>query len=226
MSEWDFLWDLQGDALIDAMCSGGTEDDWNYVYEMMERTDYGFNEEENEDYNEEEYYDNYEDFDYEYDEYGHRINASDSSEQNKIKQNTMVFIDAENISYSFAKSIYNELPNIGTVSEVRYYAMQNDKSTLGWKSTIKEYGFKPILMSGEREKNKIDNEIIKDAKKILTINKNIDVFVLVTKDSDYTSLVEFLRSNRKRVVILAPKDASRKLTNASSESRNIKRKEK
>lgn len=31
MSEWDFLWDLSEEELEDAMSSGGTAEDWNYV---------------------------------------------------------------------------------------------------------------------------------------------------------------------------------------------------
>ena len=31
MSEWDFLWDLSGQELTDAMSTGGTSDDWDYV---------------------------------------------------------------------------------------------------------------------------------------------------------------------------------------------------
>lgn len=31
MSEWDFLWDLSGKDLEDAMTSGGTDNDWAYV---------------------------------------------------------------------------------------------------------------------------------------------------------------------------------------------------
>lgn len=61
-----------------------------------------------------------------------------------------------------------------------------------------------------------------DAKKVLNENKSIDIFVIVSRDGDYTELVRFLRSNRKRVVILAPKNTSKKLKNASSESRTIK----
>ena len=34
MSEWDFLWGLTGDELIDAMSSGGTKEDWDYVAEQ------------------------------------------------------------------------------------------------------------------------------------------------------------------------------------------------
>ncbi len=36
MSEWNFLWGLEGRELIDAMSSGGTYDDWAYI-EKMER---------------------------------------------------------------------------------------------------------------------------------------------------------------------------------------------
>ena len=189
MSEWDVLWGLEGQELIDAMTSGGAYDDWAYI-EEMERRQYGFDDDD--------YYD-----------------------EASVKKNTMVFIDAENVSYSHAASIENEIWDIGEVAEVRYYAMQKDLATAGWKTTIKEYGYKPILMGGEREKNKIDNKIIGDAKKILDENKGIDIFVIVSRDGDYTDLVKFLRSNKKRVVILAPKNISNKLKNASSESRFI-----
>ena len=174
MSEWDFLWDLEGQELIDAMTSGGTYDDWAYI-ERLEREQYGFDDDD--------YYDDY------YDE-------------PSTKKNTMVFIDAENVSSSYAASTKNEIWDIGNVAEVRYYAMQKDPATANWKSTIKEYGYKPILMAGEREKNKIDNKIIRDAKKILNENK------------------------RKRVVILAPQNTSKKLKNASSEFRTIKNRRK
>lgn len=138
MSEWDFLWGLEGQELMDAMSSGGTYDDWAYI-ERMERQQYGFDDD---DYYDDDYYD-----------------------EPSAKKNTMVFIDAENVSSTHAASIENEIWDIGNVAEVRYYAMQKDQATTNWKSTIKEYGYKPILMAGEREKNKIDNKIIRDAKR-------------------------------------------------------------
>lgn len=191
MSEWDFLWGLKGEALINAMSTGCTDEDWAYIKEMG-KSQYGFDDED--------YYD-----------------------EPSVKKNTMVFIDAENVSCAYAPSIEDEIWDIGEVSEVRYYAMQKDQATAGWKNYIKEYGYKPILMSGEREKNKIDNKIIHDAKKVLNINKSIDIFVIVSRDGDYTELVRFLRNHKKRVVILAPTKASKKLRNASSEYRTISR---
>ena len=189
MSDWDFLWELEGQELIDAMRSGGSYSDWAYI-ERMDRNQYGFDD-------------------------------TDYYNESSAKKNTMVFIDAENVSSTYAASIENEIWDIGNVAEVRYYAMQKDPATANWKPTIKEYGYKPILMAGKREKNKIDNKIIRDVKKVLNENKSIDIFVIVSRDGDYTELVRFLRSNRKRVVILASKNTSKKLKNASSESRTI-----
>lgn len=193
MSDWDFLWELEGQELIDAMHSGGSYSDWAYI-ERMDRNQYG---------SDDDYYN-----------------------ESSAKKNTMVFIDAENISLTHATSIENEIRDIGNVAEVRYYAMQKDPATANWKPTIKEYGYKPILMTGKREKNKIDNKIIQDAKKVLNENNSIDIFVIVSRDGDYTELVRFLRSNRKRVVILAAKNTSKKLKNASSESRTINNRKK
>ncbi len=36
MSEWDFLWGLSGQELMDAMASGGTYADWEYIEKKEE----------------------------------------------------------------------------------------------------------------------------------------------------------------------------------------------
>jgi hypothetical protein len=33
MSEWDFLWGLEGQELEDAMSSGGIQEDWDFIAE-------------------------------------------------------------------------------------------------------------------------------------------------------------------------------------------------
>ena len=37
MSEWDFLWELSGQDLVDAMSSGGTKEDWAFVEEQQRK---------------------------------------------------------------------------------------------------------------------------------------------------------------------------------------------
>ena len=137
------------------------------------------------------------------------------------KRNLAVFIDAESVSSSHASKINGQIHRIGELFEARYYALQKDNSTCAWKQEAKKYGFKPILMSGPPEKNKIDNKIIKDAKKMLEQNKQIDIFCIVSRDGDFTPLVKYLKEHKKRVVILAPKQTSKKLKDASSEVKGI-----
>lgn len=191
MSEWDFLWGLEGQALMDAMATGGTYEDWAYI----ERLD-----QEEQDEQEEQ---------------------CPNRESPRRKRNTMVFIDAENISCSYSGSIDRIIREIGEVAEVRYYAMQKDAATEGWKSAIRLYGYKPILMAGAREKNKIDDKIMRDAKGILNKDKSIDIFVIVSGDGDYADLVRVLRARGKRVVILAANQISQRLKAVSSETRRL-----
>ena len=129
----------------------------------------------------------------------------------------MVFIDAENISSDHCSSIIGQCKSIGEVLEVRYYARQKDPATAKWKETIANYGLKPILMYGEPERNKIDNKIIKDIRKVMNTNKSIDIFCIASKDGDYSKIVQEIRNNKKRAVILATKGTSKKLKSKASD---------
>ncbi len=132
------------------------------------------------------------------------------------KPNTVVLIDAENIGAAKCPKIVRIAKEEGEISEMRYFARRNDDATKPWKEMASRYGIKPILSDGEPEKNKIDKLIIKHAKKILANNKSIDIFCIASNDGDYTELVEELKDQeRKRVVILAD-NISKKLKNAAS----------
>lgn len=64
------------------------------------------------------------------------------------KKNLIVFIDAESVPASCVPIMDKKISKIGNPYEVRYYALQSNKT--GWK---------------EIEKNKVDKKLIKDAKK-------------------------------------------------------------
>ena len=137
------------------------------------------------------------------------------------KLNTMVFIDAESVSASSCSRIIGQANSIGDIAEIRYYARQKDNSTAAWKDVARQYGIKPILMYGDPAKDKIDNKIKKDIRSVLQTNKSIDIFCIASRDGGYTDLVNELRNLRKRVVILATKDTSKRLKQSASEVRGI-----
>ena len=145
----------------------------------------------------------------------------ESSHQSVKKKNTMVFIDAESVSANHCSGIIGQCKSVGEIYETRYYALQKDSSTAAWKSVAKQYSIKPILMSGEASHNKIDNKIIKDIKSIIETNKGIDIFCIASKDGDYSGVVEYVRSKKKRVVVLAMKNTSKRLKSKACEIRGI-----
>ena len=137
------------------------------------------------------------------------------------KPNTVVLIDAENIGAAKCPEIVRIAKEEGEISEMRYFARKNDDATKPWKAMASTYKIKPILSDGEPEKNKIDRLIIKHAKKILANNKSIDIFCIASNDGDYKELVEELKDQeRKRVIILAD-SISKKLEKAASYVRQI-----
>lgn len=137
------------------------------------------------------------------------------------KKNTMVFIDAENISADRCTRIIGQCAGIGEIYEIRYYARQNDPATAAWKSEAKKYGIKAILMSGGPSHNKIDDKIVKDIHRVLGTNKSIDIFCIASRDGDFAGVVRELKEKHKRVVVLAAKNTSAKLKACASEVKGI-----
>ena len=76
-------------------------------------------------------------------------------------------------------------------------------------------------MCGEPEKNKIDKKIMKDVRKMLEQDKQVDIFCIASRDGDFTSLVNELRRQKKKVVILATKQTSQRLKKAANEVKGI-----
>ena len=137
------------------------------------------------------------------------------NESTHKKQNTIVLIDAENIGAKKCPEIVRQANEMGVISEMRYFARKDDDATKDWKAMASKYRIKPILSEGEPEKNKIDKLIIKHAKRILAKNKSIDIFCISSNDGDYKELVEELKNQGKRVVILAD-NTSKKLEKVAS----------
>lgn len=137
------------------------------------------------------------------------------------QKNTMVFIDAESVSVNHCHRIVAQCKSIGEIFEMRYYALQKEGSTVEWDNVAKQYSIKPILMCEQAVHNKIDNKIIKDIKDILETNKSIDIFCIAARDGEYSEVIEYIRSKKKRVVILATKNTSPKLKNRAIEIRGI-----
>jgi len=75
---------------------------------------------------------------------------------------------------------------------------------------------KDIRLYGPPAKNKVDNKIIKDAKRAVNKNRNVDIYYIVSSDHGYISVIYELRGKGKRVVVIGEKKASEKLRKSAN----------
>ena len=130
------------------------------------------------------------------------------------KKNTGVLIDGENISARKAKDIMEVVNKIGVLDTVKVYGRQKDSYTKKWTPTSKKIGIEDIRLFGGPGKNKVDEKIKKDARKLINLHKNVDIICLATNDCGYTDVIADLRNAGKKVVVLGGKQAPPKLRNA------------
>ena len=130
---------------------------------------------------------------------------------NNEKQNTGLLIDGENVGAKKVNAILNAARSQGKLYEGKVYGRQKDIHTRQWSDKAKEYGISDIRLYGGAGKNKVDNKIKKDARRLINQHKNIDIVCIATSDNDYVDIIRELRSLGKRVVVIGEKQASASL---------------
>ncbi|EOI0252873.1 NYN domain-containing protein, partial [Campylobacter jejuni] len=107
-----------------------------------------------------------------------------------------IFIDAENIPAKYAKSIFDIASDYGEIIIKRIYGDWTQKNIQGWREQIAEYSLIAMQQFNfAANKNSSDMYLITEIMSIF-YEKNIDIFVIVSSDSDYTSLIQKLRENK------------------------------
>ncbi|PKM75321.1 MAG: hypothetical protein CVU92_02005 [Firmicutes bacterium HGW-Firmicutes-17] len=129
------------------------------------------------------------------------------------ENNIALLIDVDNVSAKYVKSIFEELNAFGTVSIRRIYG--NWKKTYGWNEDILlEYSIQPIQQFDyTKGKNATDMAMVIDAMDMLYAH-NIDVFCIVTSDSDFTKLAMRLRESQAYVIGMGESKTPLALTKA------------
>ncbi|WP_341464783.1 NYN domain-containing protein [Campylobacter helveticus] len=136
-----------------------------------------------------------------------------------------IFIDAENVSPKYAKDIFNIVSDYGEIVVKRIYADWTSKTTKGWKEHILEHSI--IAMQNFRfnsQKNSSDMYLMADAMSMF-YEKDIEIFIIVSSDSDYIPLVHKIRENKKQVVGIVENKANQSYINAFNEFHYLNKKQ-
>jgi uncharacterized LabA/DUF88 family protein len=107
-----------------------------------------------------------------------------------------VFIDGDNISASYFDSIMTEIVKDGEILIKRIYGDWTTSDMNSWKRKLFNTPIR-IFQQFRFGSNATDNSIIMDAIELISQNKDINAFCIVSKDSDYYSLALRLRENGK-----------------------------
>jgi uncharacterized protein (TIGR00288 family) len=104
------------------------------------------------------------------------------------------------VSYKQIKEILEEVEKYGRICMKRVYGDFSKPAALVWKSEVLKNGFKTIHQFSYTDgKNATDIALVIDAIDILH-NNEVDIFCIVSSDSDFTPLTQRLRESGKYVI--------------------------
>jgi uncharacterized protein (TIGR00288 family) len=112
--------------------------------------------------------------------------------------NVALLIDCENANPESIEGILSELSEKGAINVRRAYG--NWKNQPGWEGKLHPFAIQPVQQFAyTKGKNAVDMCMAIDAMELL-FNESVDVFALVTSDSDFTPLVLKLLAKGKSVI--------------------------
>jgi uncharacterized LabA/DUF88 family protein len=104
-----------------------------------------------------------------------------------------VLIDSDNTTASLTTELLEEIAKYGTPTIKRAYGDWTTTHLVGWKEELLRHAIQPVQQFAyTRGKNATDSALIIDAMDLLYAG-NLEGFVIVSSDSDFTRLATRLR---------------------------------
>jgi uncharacterized LabA/DUF88 family protein len=127
------------------------------------------------------------------------VSASDASR-------LAVLIDADNTTAAVTTELLEEIAKYGTPTVKRAYGDWTTQQLASWKAQLLRHAIQPVQQFAyTRGKNSTDSALIIDAMDLLYAG-NLEGFVIVSSDSDFTRLATRLRESGLTVYGLGRRD--------------------
>ncbi|MCM1172201.1 MAG: NYN domain-containing protein [Clostridium sp.] len=128
-----------------------------------------------------------------------------------------LLIDAENTNAKYIDVILSEIRKYGNITYQRMYGDFHNNRLAEWDKKSKEYAIVPIYQQNYTSgKNAADIMLVIDAMDIL-YRQNVDIFCIVSSDSDFTRLVNRIKEDAIYVVGMGQSMASKTFVKACNE---------
>lgn len=133
------------------------------------------------------------------------------------KKKYCVLIDSDNVAPKYIKGVFNEMSKYGSTPIRRLYGDLTLDNKKNWKEICLNYSIKQVQSYNHTKgKNATDSSMIIDCMDIL-YTKEIDGFVIVSSDADFTGLAERVRESNKEVIGMGEKKTSSPFIKACNE---------
>ena len=131
-----------------------------------------------------------------------------------INKNIAVYIDGDNANYKDFNFVYEEIKKHGRIIIGKIYGDWTKTEMRGWKDVSMNYALESINCFSLSRKNSTDIYLICDILYDLYNNSNIDVYIIVSSDSDYTHVTKRIRSEGKKAIGIGRKNTPLMLKNS------------
>lgn len=142
------------------------------------------------------------------------------AESEAPKRRLAVLIDGDNISHAVMQPVLVEAANHGEVFIKRVYGDWGQSEMQGWREVNKTQAFSQRQQARINGKKTTDIALAIDAMEIL-FTEEMDGFVLVSSDSDYTALAIKLREKGRFVLGIGKQSTDPMLQSACSLFRHL-----
>ncbi len=134
-----------------------------------------------------------------------------------MEKQIAILIDGDNISAKYAEYIKQEALQFGSVKIFRLYGSVNSQNVKTWYKVMPLQGIVPVLqISYANGKSITDQALTIDAMDLL-YTQDIDIFCIISSDSDFTKLVYRLKEAGKTVIGMGEKKTKEALAKACDE---------
>lgn len=124
-----------------------------------------------------------------------------------------LLIDAENISYKYISTIFDELKADWNITIKRIYGDFSKEQLSPWNNIVSQYALTQIQqLQTTSGKNSSDMALVINAMDILYRN-NVDAFCIVSSDSDFSRLISRLKQEGKFTIGMGESKTSKALIN-------------
>ena len=113
-----------------------------------------------------------------------------------------VFVDADNVPARIIPSLFSIFKERGIIVVCKVFGDFSRQALVPWKAMCLQYNLEAIVAWHKSGKNSSDLKMCQSCVHTLYTHTNIQHYVLVTGDGDFTTVIQDLKRNEKHVICM------------------------